>query len=228
VLVNPPYGQGAVPPPTDLAKAGFAALAYQARGFDVDLPKYPLESSWYIQTGLDEPETYVYRDIIAHALRGLDFLASRPEVDAKRIGVMGADQGGGMSLFVAAFDKRAAAVAADFPLLTDWPESLSAPQPPYSDVRDYIAQHKATADKLMKTLAFYDAANVAERVEVPVFVQVGLKDRTCPPSGIKNVYGLLKSSNKTLREYPKADHSDESGERRQASIDFLTKTLSAR
>jgi cephalosporin-C deacetylase len=228
VLVNPYYAQGAIPPPVDLAKAGFAALAYQARGFDVDLPTYPLESTWYVLTGIDEPETYVFRDIVSNALRGLDFLYSRPEVDPHRIGVMGASQGGGVSLLVAGLDKRVAAVAADFPFLSDWPDSLSATQPPYSDVSEYIKGHKTGADKIMKTLSFYDAGNVADRIEVPVLVQVGLKDRTCPPEGIKNVYGKLKSADKTLKEYPKADHSDQGAERWQTSIVFLAKALSGR
>jgi cephalosporin-C deacetylase len=228
VLINPEYGQGAIAPPIEAAKAGFAALAYQARGFDVDLPVYPLESTWYVLTGFDEPETYVFRDVVANALRGVDFLVSRPEADAKRIGVMGADQGGGVSLLVAGLDKRVAAAAADFPFLADWPDSLSARKPPYSDVREYVAAHKDAADKLMKTLRFFDAANVADRIEVPVLVQVGLKDQTCPPAGVKSVYGLMKGSNKTLKEYPKADHADQSDERRQASIDFLAKTLAGR
>jgi cephalosporin-C deacetylase len=230
VLVSPWYAQGAVPPPRDLVKEGFAALSYQARGFDVDLPAYPSENSYYVLNGLDEPETYVYRDIVAHALRGLDFLASRPEVDAKRLGVMGASQGGGVSLMVAGLDKRVAAVAADFPFLSDWPDSLSAPHSPYSDVREFLAQRANVPQnaKLMKTLSFFDTANVAENIAVPVLVQAGLKDQTCPAAGIKKMFGMIKSSSKTLKEYPKADHTDEGPERWQTSIDFLAKTLSGR
>jgi len=229
VLVNPWYSQGEVAPPTDLAKRGLAALSYQARGFEVDRSSYPLENSWYILDGLSAPEDYAYRSIVAHALRGLDVLAARPEVDAARIGAMGASQGGGLSLFVAGLDKRVAAVAADFPFLTDWPDSLDdAARSPYADVRRRLADHPEERGAAMATLAYYDTAAVADRVEVPVLVQAGLKDGTCPPKPIRRMFGRLKSRAKVWKEYPDADHTDRGGERWAASIDFLAKSLSAR
>lgn len=229
VLVNPWYSQGAVAPPRDLALRGMAALAYQARGFEVDRSSYPLENSWYILDGISAPEDYVYRGIVGHALRGLDFLATRAEVDASRLGVMGASQGGGLSLLVAGLDKRVAAVAADFPFLTDWPDSIKeAARSPYADVRRRLADHPEEAGAAQTTLSYFDTADVADRIEVPTLVQAGGKDGTCPPAPVRRMFGKLKAKAKTLKEYPNADHTDEGGERWKASIDFLAKSLSAR
>jgi cephalosporin-C deacetylase len=225
VLITPWYSKGAIPPPISLAKRGIAALEFQARGFEVDRSSYPLANSWYILDGIETPESYVYREIVAHALRGLDFLATQPEVDAKRLAVAGASQGGGVSLLVAGLDPRVMAVAADFPFLTDWPESLAAPGSPYADVRKYISEHPAQRAAVMKTVSYYDTVNVADRIRVPVLVQTGLKDRTCPAPEIEKMYGRLKSKRKTLKEYPNADHSDEGSERWKADEDFLAGIL---
>lgn len=225
VLISPWYAQGTIPPPDSLAKRGIAALWYQARGFDVDQSTYPLANSWYILDGIGKPETYVYRAVVAHALRGVDFLAARPEVDAKRIGAMGASQGGGLSLLAAGLDPRVAAVAADFPFLSDWGESLSAPSSPYADVREYVARHPGERAAVMRTISYFDTLDVAERVVVPVFVEVGLKDRTCPFRGIKTMYERLKSRRKTLKQYPYADHTDRGAERWTAAENFLVEAL---
>jgi cephalosporin-C deacetylase len=227
-LVNPWYSQAEIPAPVDLAKRGFAALEYQARGFEVDQSSYPTSNSWYILEGIQLPENYVYREIVSHALRGLDFLASRPEADMTRVGVMGASQGGGLSLLVGGLDKRVTAVAADFPFLTDWPDSLSAETSPYADVRKYLTDLPAERKNVMITLSYFDTLDVADRIDVPVLVQVGLKDKTCPPAEIKTMYGRLKSRVKKLKEYPDADHTDRGGERWKTSIDFLAETLGGR
>ena len=36
-----------------------------------------------LTTGLDDPQTYIYRGIVAHCCRVVDFLLTRPEVDTK-------------------------------------------------------------------------------------------------------------------------------------------------
>lgn len=228
VLVSPWYSQGLIPPPVDLAKRGMAALWFQARGFEVDQHEYPTANSWYILDGIEIPETYAYRGIVGAALRGLDVLASRPEVDASRLGAMGASQGGGLSVIVAGLDPRVTAVAADFPFLTDWPDSLAeAPGSPYADVAKRIAQFPEQRAQILETLSYYDTLALADRVAAPALVQAGLADKTCPPGPIKAMFARLKSAKKQLKEWPKADHADEGAKRWAASVDFLAGVLSS-
>ena len=225
VLIVPWYSKGAIPPPISLAKRGIAALEFQARGYEVDQASFPIANSWYILSGIETPERYIYREIVSHALRGVDFLAVRPEVDAARLAVMGASQGGGVSLLVAGLDGRITAVSADFPFLTDWPDSLSAPGSPYADVRKYILEHPEKRSDVLKTVSYFDTLDVADRIKVPVLVQAGLKDRTCPAPEIETMYSRLKSPRKKLKEYPNADHSDQGAERWKTAEDFLADVL---
>jgi cephalosporin-C deacetylase len=225
VLIVPWYSKGPIPPPISLPQRGIAALEFQARGFEVDQSSYPLANSWYILDGIETPKSYIYREIVAHALRGLDFLASRPEVESQSLAIMGASQGGGVALLVAGLDPRVAAVSADFPFLTDWPDSLSAPNSPYADVRKYITQHPDKRSSVMKTVSYYDTLDVAGRIRVPILVQTGLKDNTCPAPEIETMYARLKSKRKRLKEYRDADHTDMGAERWTAAEGFLAGVL---
>lgn len=228
VLISPWYGLGAIPVPDGLARRGVAALWYQARGFEVDRSSYPLENSWYVLEGIDSPRTYVFRGIVAHGLRGLDFLASRPEIDAKRLAVMGASQGGGLSLLLTALDKRVSLAAADFPFLSDWEGSIADAAGAYGELRGLIERDPPKRAAVLRTLGYFDALHAASRVRVRALVQAGLKDRTCPAAGIKKVYERLGSKEKLLREYPDADHGDQNAERWKAMEDFVAAGLGAR
>ncbi|HVF11116.1 MAG TPA: acetylxylan esterase, partial [Abditibacteriaceae bacterium] len=61
---------------------------------------------------LDAPEGYYYQGAYADLIRGVDYLVSRPDVDASRIGSIGVSQSGGMALAASALDHRIKAVAA--------------------------------------------------------------------------------------------------------------------
>ncbi len=226
-LISPWYAQDRVEPPMALARAGVAALAYQGRGFEVDQSSYPQENYWYVLSGILDPQDYVYREFVSHSFRGIDFLAGRPEVDSNRIAVMGASQGGGLSLLVAGLDPRVSAVAADFPFLSDWERSLSAPNAPYAEVGKYLAEHPERRKMVLKTLSYFDTLNAAGGIKVPTLVQVGLKDRTCPPEGIKKVYARIASKKKRLKEYPNADHNNENAARWDSMTAWVIKTLTA-
>jgi cephalosporin-C deacetylase len=76
-------------------------------------------------------------------------------------------------------------------------------------------------------LSYYDTLDVADRIVVPVLVQIGMKDNTCPPEPIKTMFGKIASGRKKLREWPEADHSDMGAERWKTSLDFLEAALSA-
>lgn len=225
VLINPWYSQGAIPPPRGLAERGAAALWYQARGFEVDRSSYPLSNSWYILEGLPSRETFVYRGIVSHGWRGLDFLSSRPEVDATRLAVMGASQGGGLSLILAGLDARVRFAAADFPFLSDWSTSMKGGKSLYGQVRKFIEERPTDRDETTLTLQLFDALSAADAIAVPTLVQLGLKDEKCPPPGIRRVFARLGSKDKKLVEYPDTGHEDRNAERWQAMEDWVVGRL---
>lgn len=85
-----------------LARAGFVTLAVEPRGFG------RLGAVGHLQ--LDGAARLVGRTwyglLVHDGLRALDYLATRPEVDAAHLGVAGIGAGGGAALYAAALDDR--------------------------------------------------------------------------------------------------------------------------
>lgn len=106
----------------NFARAGFVVLAYDIVGegerwqhYDPELNASKLERptaehslAAYQSLLVGQP---VVRFFINDAMRGIDYLASRPEVDAQRIGAYGCSGGGAVTAYVAALDSRVKAAA---------------------------------------------------------------------------------------------------------------------
>jgi dienelactone hydrolase len=104
------------------------------------------------------------------AMRAIDYLETRPEVDAKRIGTLGASGGGTTSLLTAASDQRvkAAVVSAYFNTFRDSIVSLSHCPDNY-------------VPGLLQDMEMYDLSGlVAPRA---LFVESGRNDRIFPIAG---------------------------------------------
>jgi len=83
------------------AQAGFVCLAFDFRCLG--------------ESG-GEPRGQVFASMQLEDLRnGISWLATRPEVDAQKIGMWGASFGGAHALYLASFDKRLGAVVATVP-----------------------------------------------------------------------------------------------------------------
>jgi dienelactone hydrolase len=104
------------------------------------------------------------------AMRAIDYLETRPEVDAKRVGTLGASGGGTTSLLTAASDQRvkAAVVSAYFNTFRDSIVSLSHCPDNY-------------VPGLLQDMEMYDLSGlVAPRA---LFVESGRNDRIFPIAG---------------------------------------------
>jgi cephalosporin-C deacetylase len=208
LVVYPGYSTGRISPAKALSSEGYATLAIQVRGYGVDQESYPEDNRRYMTIGVESPETYVYRAIICHCLRAVDFLAARSEVDPERIGAVGGSQGGGLALLAAGLDRRIKLAAANVPFLTDFPSSLSMTGNPYRDLVRYLESHPESRERVMHTVSYFDALNLAGKITVPVIVSIGLFDRTCPAPSIYGMYLELASSDKTVEIYPYLDHPE--------------------
>jgi cephalosporin-C deacetylase len=117
--------------------------------------------------GIDSPQTSIYRGIVCDAMRGLDFLLSRPEVDPARIAIVGNDVG----LLAAALRPGAAAVAMSGPLFyaaADLIPTTSAY--PWEEVNDYTRLYPERAAAVHGTLGYFDPLHLAGRVAAAVYL----------------------------------------------------------
>jgi dienelactone hydrolase len=115
-------------------------------------------------------------------LRSLDYLASRPEVDAERLGCVGLSVGGYRSFVLAALDPRIRAAVA-----VGWMSSFGA------HIRRHVVNSIGLTFHIVGLYRYLDlpdfAALIAPR---SVLVINGSKDQLFPPDGVKTAFEKIE------------------------------------
>ena len=199
----------------DLAARGVIVLEIGIHGIPVNMAQNiydamyggALHSYWVNQ--LDNRDTYYYHRVYLGCVRANDFLVSREMWNGKDLLVMGASQGGQLSIVTAALDPRVTALSATHPALCDvaaelhgraggWPH-------PFKPNDDGSPSSHSTPAKIL-TASYYDTVNFARRLKVPGFYIWGYNDETCPPTSTFAAYNVITAP-KTLAVEPEQSHS---------------------
>lgn len=214
------YGGGRGVPANHLAipSAGFAHLVMDTRGQGgnwtigatgdrtrgVDGPEYP----GFMTRGIADPEHYYYTRLMLDAARAVEVAAELPGVDADRIAVSGASQGGGLALAAAALSTTRVKVChADVPFLCDFQRAITlSPTAPYIEIAHFLAQHVDAVATALNTLRYVDCALLARRITADCLLSVGLMDTVCPPSTVFAAYNEIPST-KQIAVYPFGVHA---------------------
>lgn len=161
----------------------------------------------YLQYNLEDKEKYVYRGAYMDCVRGVDFLCSRPEVDASRIAVEGASQGGALTFATAALNNdRITVCAPQVPFLSDFRDYFKVAVWPANEFIAYVeTEKKLTWDQVFYTLSYFDIKNLAPMISAPLLMGVGLMDDVCPPHINFAAYNKVTSEKKYI-VYPQAGH----------------------
>ena len=193
-----------------LASQGMCVLSMDCRGQNgqsQDAAVYPEghQQGW-MTLGIREASTYYYRLVYADAVRALELLATRAEVDDSRLAITGASQGGGLTLAVAALSERPILALADIPFLCDFRRGVAiAPSGPYPEIAAFLRHHPNLYDAAFATLSYCDCLNLAPWITCRTVVCNSLWDDTCPPSTVYGVYNHI-TAEKQMETYPFARH----------------------
>jgi len=121
--------------------------------------------------GIEETLTYVMRGWVADCIRGLQFLRSRPEVDASRIAGVGFND---FALHTAALCPGLCCVAATPGLFYRSRELLPQRDAyPLREFHDFARRHPEQAEQMHETIALFDVSRFAPRISVPVLLWGG-------------------------------------------------------
>lgn len=161
----------------------------------------------YILSHIDDPETYIYRGAYMDCVRAVDFLFSREEVDKSRVAVEGGSQGGALSFATAALNRdRIALCVPHVPFLSDFRDYFAMAGWPGGEVYNWLEAHpEVSEDQVYHTLSYIDIKNLAPWIKAPVFMAIGLRDRTCPPHINFAAYNQLDVE-KSYYVFPEAGH----------------------
>lgn len=193
--------------PKSWAKMGYAVVGVAPRGklrshhsFN---PGYP----GLLVRDIIDRFTYGYRGFYIDAARAVDFLLSRPEVDAARIGVHGSSQGGALTITTAALRSDVITCgAAGAPYLCGFMDAASLTHSyPYEEINEYLRLYPEREPGVRATVAYFDGINFAPHIRCPMLVYIGLGDDVCPPeTGYDLVAAMTCPTD--FKAYPRCAH----------------------
>ena len=195
--------------------AGFAYLVMDTRGQgsvwsrgdtpDASSGANPSAPGFMTQ-GILDPQTYYYRRLITDAVRAVEAIKTRAEVDSTRIAVNGQSQGGGLSIAVAGLLPDVKVCLADVPFLQHFRRAIEiTPSDPYPEIARYLQVHRDKIDAVLRTLSYCDGMNFAARMKARALYSVGIMDTICPPSTVYASYNHVKGE-KEIVEYHFNNH----------------------
>jgi len=140
----------------------------------------------------------------------IDYLETRPDVDATRVGVRGVSLGSYSAPRAASGEKRVKAVtttAGSFDVLAD----LFDYYPPIQQRVRWIVGAKDLADTRRK-LKDYNLEGLAQKIECPMLIGYGPTDRIMDPQGAFKLYqAAVKSDRKMWADAGHPNHDEKSG-----------------
>ncbi len=136
----------------------------------------------------------------------IDYLATRPDVDPQRIGLLGVSMAGYYGMRAAAFEPRIKAVVAWGAMYSVY-EDLWQHYPPLRRQLVWITGSKDEAEAQAKLRAF-TLEGILHRVRIPALITHGVNDEMVPVASAQRTYRELASADKALRLYTPEDGGD--------------------
>ncbi len=154
----------------NLQRSRYITFSLAGRGQrNADTP-YAAMFPGLLTEGIDDSASYVFRSIAADAVRGLEFLLTRRELDAARVVAVGND----MALITAALTSGATHVVTTPALFYETADlALRTQAYPLEEINDYLRMFPARAESVRRTLAYFDLRAFAPRVTATVLVMAG-------------------------------------------------------
>jgi len=151
--------------------------------------------------GIESPGTYYYRRLFTDAVRLVDAARTLDFVDADRVAVAGASQGGAITLAVAGLVPDLIAVMPDVPFLCDFHRSATlTPSAPFTELRTYLSVHRDRVAQTFTTLSYFDGVAFAKRASAPGLFSVAFMDDIVLPSTVYAAFNHYASA-KQIVEY---------------------------
>ncbi|RUA01144.1 MAG: hypothetical protein DSY88_09485 [Candidatus Poseidoniales archaeon] len=106
-----------------------------------------------LTTGIESPETYIFRGIAADAIRGLEYVASRPEVDTSKVVTIGND----VALIAGALGKGATQLVVTPALFFDTLRLASQTSGyPLEEMNDYLRHSPLNRGDAQRTVGYFN------------------------------------------------------------------------
>jgi dipeptidyl aminopeptidase/acylaminoacyl peptidase len=212
----------------------FNGLEFAARGWHTLAIDGPGQGESLRLRGL-----YARHDYEIAGTAAYEYVAKRPEVDAKKVTVMGYSFGGYYASRVAAFEKRYAAGVAFAALhwdLAGWQREIKRRHEvdPKNTAQSafhfrWIMGHIDDGDAAIEKAQKFSLAGVAEQITCPFLIVHGDADKVVPVASAHKLFAAVGSKRKTLRILTAEDggtyHAQ--ADNRQVGVDYIADWIAA-
>jgi cephalosporin-C deacetylase len=213
------------------ANAGFAHFIMDTRGQggawsigstpdpepEGSSPQFP----GFMTRGVLNPKTYYYRRVFTDAVRAIEAVKTRSEINKKCISITGGSQGGGITLATAGLVPDLFAAMPDVPFLCHYKIATEITDAePYSEIVRYLKIHREKIDLVFKNLSYFDGLNFTARAKMPALFSVGLMDVICPPRTVFAAYNHY-AGKKEIKVYEYNNHEGGGSTHNVEKVKFL-------
>jgi cephalosporin-C deacetylase len=180
----------------------------------------------FMTRGVLDPASYYYRRLITDAVRAVEVAAELPGVDAARLAVVGASQGGGLALAAASLAAgRVSAVVSQVPFLCHIRRAVTITDAdPYAELVRFCRVHPDRAAAVLATVDYVDMVHLVPRASAPALFSTALMDQICPPSTVFAAYHAYAGP-KEMEVYEWDGHEGGRAHFAQRSLEFLASAL---
>ncbi|MBA2452559.1 MAG: acetylxylan esterase [Chloroflexia bacterium] len=183
MLLTPGYGSvKAVPDYNDRMR--YVTLQVIHRGQRLADKPYAAAYPGLMTEGIDDPENYIFRDIVADCLRGAEFLLSRPEVDTNNVAVMGND----LALITAARRPQFSIVqAADLMFHRLMEARMRTEAYPLEEINEYLRTHPEREEAVARSVAYLDPVHHVGNITATTSLSIGDQGSTAGADWLERV-----------------------------------------
>ena len=200
-----------------VASSGADLLGFDIRGFGLSRAACAVDPDGYILTGIDDPRKSILRGAVCDYVRAAEVGALLQAGGGGTV-FHGRSFGGALAIMAQAVAPRADYLVAAVPAL-GWAEGRRrvADGGSTQELNQYLARRPAAEVAVMRTLAYFDTANYADRVACDALVGVGLHDTVVPPATVYAIANRMTPQPEVM-ELP-VSHTDLLEERHWVEFD---------
>jgi cephalosporin-C deacetylase len=189
----------------DRAAEGWLTLNLSSHDMPLDADSDPSVARRYCDAGALDRETSYFLKMYLRDVRGVDYVASRPDWDGRTLALMGTSMGGQQSLVTAGLHPKVTAVLVNEPAGADANGDRHGRKAGYPN-------WDAEVPRIMETARYFDVVNFAPRITAPAIVTVGFIDTITPPVGILIAFNQIAGP-KELIPMIESDHNNRTPEK---------------
>lgn len=182
-----PKGDGPFPAvmytPTHMSVVTPAPYEYRTRAVTMNVisrgqrgadKPYAAAYPGHLTLGIEDPDRYVYRGVVADTIRAWEVLRELPQVDRDRMAMTGTD----LALLVGARRPGAKAINVGSSFWYRMLDIAAATDLyPFEEINDHLRMRPSERETIARTLAYLDPVNLADRLGAHVLLHRDRKSR---------------------------------------------------